>query len=507
VLADEFNNLPSGLVKISGSAANDGDYTVNSALASGADVEITLGTTLPGNQSGGRLNINEQFTYSCARDSNTIKVAFNLSGILYAGDSISIAGSNSVDGNYTIYAIDFNGTETEMVVEESIPADDNTGLFTYTKSFAITAVNGNKVTIKGGYEHKTVELLIDFIKDKFFSHEGFHVLEHILLRPKVSGPHFIDANSETLTEGLVNNGSLFFNKTLPIFSVSSSTNRIRVEGNISAELDVSSSTDISSEIYVSGTGVNDGAYIVKGVQYDIATDRTTIHTKEQIPADIPFTDPIGDISYYKGAAITSLSSANRSATIADPKSLEMVPGEIVEIRGSTDEINNGRYTVESISDLGTHQLVVISQVESEIQDKFLDIVLDEDDCDACQIQDPYTCVASVILPHWQGRFDNMDFRRFFERQIRLETPAHVFLNICWISCEQMHEFEEKYKAWLIENAKRTLDFGKLSARQNELVNILNQLRNIYPSGILHDCEEDETLENAIILNNSVLGNE
>ncbi len=71
----------------------------------------------------------------------------------------------------------------------------------------------------------------------------------------------------------------------------------------------------------------------------------------------------------------------------------------------------------------------------------------------------------------------------------------------------MHEFEEKYKAWLIENAKKIKDFGKLSARQNELVGILNQLRNVYPSGTLHDCEEDETLENAIILNNSVLGND
>jgi hypothetical protein len=70
----------------------------------------------------------------------------------------------------------------------------------------------------------------------------------------------------------------------------------------------------------------------------------------------------------------------------------------------------------------------------------------------------------------------------------------------------MFDFEKKYKAWLIENAKQTTDYGKLSARLNELIKIMNDLRNVYPSGILHDCEEDETLENAIILNNSVLGN-
>ena len=70
----------------------------------------------------------------------------------------------------------------------------------------------------------------------------------------------------------------------------------------------------------------------------------------------------------------------------------------------------------------------------------------------------------------------------------------------------MNEFEEKYKAWLVENARRIKDYGKLSATQNALVDILNKLRNVYPSGILHDCAEDETLENAIILDNSVLGN-
>ncbi|HPE75154.1 MAG TPA: hypothetical protein PLC80_03660, partial [Draconibacterium sp.] len=152
------------------------------------------------------------------------------------------------------------------------------------------------------------------------------------------------------------------------------------------------------------------------------------------------------------------------------------------------------------------QDIILSRVETEVEDSLLQIVIDEDKCDDCQITDPYTCIASVIIPHWQGRFDNMDFRRFFEKQLRLESPAHVFLVICWISCEQMTEFEKKYKAWLIENAKKEKDFGLLSARLNELISIRNEIRNVYPTGTLHDCEEDETLENAIILDNSALGN-
>ena len=148
-----------------------------------------------------------------------------------------------------------------------------------------------------------------------------------------------------------------------------------------------------------------------------------------------------------------------------------------------------------------------SDFEVEVKDSLLPIVLDNEKCDDCQIQDPYTCIASVIIPHWQGRFDNMDFRRFFERQLRMEAPAHVFLIICWISCEQMTEFEQKYKAWLIENARKEKDYGMLSARLYDLIDVLGRLRNVYPSGTLYDCEQDETLENAIILNNSVLGND
>lgn len=505
-LADEITNLASGQISITESTANDGDYDVANATANGPDVDVTILTTFPSNDADGKLNINEAFTYTSNTALNTFNVAGDLTNILFEKNTVSITGSESVDGSYTISSIVFNGTASVLTVEETIPAEDSTGELCYTKLFEITGVSGNQVTINGGYEHKAVESFIGFIKENFFSHEGFHVLEHVLLRPKVKGPHFIDANEETLTEGLADYGSLFFNKTLPIFSAGSASRAIRIDGNITSEIDNDPSSIISSEISVSGTGANDGTYTVSGVQYNSGSDRTRIKTEEEFPMDIPFTAPIGEISYMKGTPITYISAAGLSITIADPESLNVLQGEAVEIRGASEGINDGRYKVDMLNDLGSHQEVVISLVETEIEDKLLNIVLEENDCDDCQIEDPYTCIASVILPHWQGRFDNMDFRRFFERQIRMEAPAHVFLIICWISCEQMQEFEEKYIAWLIENTRLVPDYGKLSEYQNKLVDILNDLRNVYPSGYLHDCEEDETLENAIILNNSVLGN-
>jgi len=505
-LADEINNLVSGVVQIDGSPANDGEYQVVSASASGPDVSVTVIENLPTTEKGGNLSFTESFTYSTDLENNALLVSSNLSGKLFAGDEVIISGSESNDGAYTVFSIDFAGTETTIVVEEPIAAEDSTGLLSYSKSFVIDKVVGKTITFKGAYDEKTVDLFIEFILEKFFSHEGFHVLEHVLLRPKVKGDHFIDADSETLTEGLSEQGSVYYNKSLPLFSASEVTNQFIVEDDLSADLDSDESTDISSEILISGTGTNDALYQVKGVQYNGGTNRTTVKTKESVPTKISALSPVGTLSFMKGTPINSLSASSKSLTISEPEILDVVTGEIVEIRGSTDETNNGKYVVDQIIDNGASQEIVIARIESWVEDKLLEIVLDDDDCDTCQIQDPYTCIASVILPHWQGRFDNMDFRRFFERQLRLEAPAHVFLNICWISCEQMTEFENKYKTWLIENAKKQKDYGKLSARLNELIDIVSELRNVYPSGTLHDCEEDETLENAIILDNSVLGN-
>jgi hypothetical protein len=70
----------------------------------------------------------------------------------------------------------------------------------------------------------------------------------------------------------------------------------------------------------------------------------------------------------------------------------------------------------------------------------------------------------------------------------------------------MAEFESACRAWLAETVKEKKDYGELSARQNALVDILGRLRNVYPSGVLHDCDREATLEDAIILDNSVLGN-
>jgi hypothetical protein len=69
----------------------------------------------------------------------------------------------------------------------------------------------------------------------------------------------------------------------------------------------------------------------------------------------------------------------------------------------------------------------------------------------------------------------------------------------------MADFERAWKAWLIESGSQNIDTYTLSTTLDELIDSIEQLRNVYPKGTLHDCDEDENLENSIILNHSALG--
>ena len=129
----------------------------------------------------------------------------------------------------------------------------------------------------------------------------------------------------------------------------------------------------------------------------------------------------------------------------------------------------------------------------------------EKDCDSCPGEmDPYSFRITLILPYWPKRFDNMDFRRFFEKTVRLETPAHIHPKICWADQSDIIKFEKAYRDWLTEKAKKYPDPPELSKLTKNLIKIMNDIRSVYPIATLHDCEEGGD-DNIVILNQSILG--
>lgn len=62
--------------------------------------------------------------------------------------------------------------------------------------------------------------------------------------------------------------------------------------------------------------------------------------------------------------------------------------------------------------------------------------------------DAYSFWGTVVLPAWIKRFKTEEARAFFEKILHRESPAHVALNILWLSPRQFCEFEACFRAWL-----------------------------------------------------------
>lgn len=127
-----------------------------------------------------------------------------------------------------------------------------------------------------------------------------------------------------------------------------------------------------------------------------------------------------------------------------------------------------------------------------------------DDCEDCGARDPYSFRVTIVFPAWPLRFTNMGFRRYVEQSIREETPAHIYPKICWIDKEQMAQFESLYQTWMEARAQHALMSEEYLAASTELIKLLAQLENIYPSALLHDCEEDIE-DKPVILGSTPLG--
>ncbi|AKD55541.1 hypothetical protein [Spirosoma radiotolerans] len=67
-------------------------------------------------------------------------------------------------------------------------------------------------------------------------------------------------------------------------------------------------------------------------------------------------------------------------------------------------------------------------------------------------EDPYSFRTTVILPCWPSRFKDRTYRNLVEKTIQTQAPAHVQMRVKWVGIEQMRTFEQTYLAWLTEMA-------------------------------------------------------
>lgn len=122
-------------------------------------------------------------------------------------------------------------------------------------------------------------------------------------------------------------------------------------------------------------------------------------------------------------------------------------------------------------------------------------------CIGCYDTDPYSYRMHIVLAASAGRFADIDFRRWAERLIREETPAHIQPKICWVSSSDMEELQERYRTWL---TLRTPDDPARKGALGDLIEILYREKNIYPQQHLYECDSEES-EDRFILGRSALG--
>jgi hypothetical protein len=130
---------------------------------------------------------------------------------------------------------------------------------------------------------------------------------------------------------------------------------------------------------------------------------------------------------------------------------------------------------------------------------------DEDDSDCCA-GDAYSFRITVIMPAWPERFQDMNFRNFLARFIREQTPAHIFAKICWISLEQMNEFQPVYNAWkdALANRDQLPDPSVYLGALEQLIAVWRKLRSVYPPVHLFDCTDVKEIT-PTVLGESALG--
>lgn len=497
LLADQMAASSSDQLQILESTANDGVYTLIGAVDQGPHIELQLNSNLPSAIFDGKAVWEDSFGIQEINTADrTLKATANISAHFVVDDVFEIRNSSSNDGFYTIRDIKNTGGKTVLSFWEPIPTDTADGTIIDQHIFEMVGISGDKVLVKGGEDEKAIQKLIDFLKAKFFNHEGMHLIEHTLLRPRINESLYVEMEPKQLVALGGTTAQLLFPKRTDIRNVNTGTNTILVEDNIKAEIEGDT------------IAIEEGPY--HGTEWKVLnitnqSGRSKLRVRPKLRFNLP-KPPFdnGRVRYSSLVEINKIKPTSNTVTIADATVKDMQEGDIVIIRNPGKVQNEGQYMVQSVKKVGPNYDVKLISKWQWVQDQLLPVYLDQE-CETCQLSDVYSCIATVILPYWADRFINIDFRKFMEKTIRLETPAHVLLNICWINCEQMETFEKTYKAWLLEINKPVWNKPKLSQALNEFIEALVASRNVYPTGTLHSCDEDESLESAIILNNSVLG--
>lgn len=97
----------------------------------------------------------------------------------------------------------------------------------------------------------------------------------------------------------------------------------------------------------------------------------------------------------------------------------------------------------------------------------------DEDAGIAELSDPYSFQLTVFIPDWPTRFRDPSFKYLLEKAIYSEMPAHILPRIYWLDYKTMKDFEKVYKAWLEEMVRNAIPD---TTTVNNVIFALNEIR-------------------------------
>lgn len=276
--------------------------------------------------------------------------------------------------------------------------------------------------------------------NKFAEEENFHVVEHILLRPKIGSRARSDKKyaSSVHLESVTLMPIIEQDFKVDLENIITPTEQPKYKFNIKNIEDKS--------VWKLSFSEKDGGdvLIVKDdfIFYKDLTKRIK-HLREVA----------SDIEFYE---IKKDSDGRFMFRIIDEE-IVLAEGKVKQI-----ERKDLEKTVEELIHFFSNEIPIGT------------IVNDEKELDMTSYLDPYSFNISVIIPNWCHRFKDPSFKYLLEKTIYFETPAHISPNIMWVNHQQMTRFESAYKLWLEEQANEEIPNTEIL---NNLIEVMNEIRN------------------------------
>jgi hypothetical protein len=282
---------------------------------------------------------------------------------------------------------------------------------------------------------RTLELLNQFSED-----ENFHVIEHILLRPKI-GPReqLSRRRTTTIDQDVVN-----------LLSIRNLPDKINISNRDEAE---------------------EPAYKFNITQHkDAKLEDITIWKVSLLEDEEEVMVVNDDFTFFRHLTRRINHIRELGADVSNYLVETNVDGLFTfKLQGQNVLLAEGKKGFRKKEDLDEQ----ISKLVHFFSFEFTHTVEDTNDNSLSNYADPYSLQVSVILPDWHARFRSPAFMHLLEKTIYLETPSHIHPHIYWLDHKAMKQFEEAYKLWVEElSGSETPDTDIV----NNMIGALNELR-------------------------------